>query len=306
MDIYRKKHKKGKDVTYVPDTEHDRNNPKMGRRLDKFLVSEDLNIKETTITHVSDNVYKQELNMVKKFDHGADRLSYNKKKSKVGPGQLDTYLIKTDALDSVIKEVIYEANIHNANIPEITETYIERNRIVTPLLKKLLEINMERKTMNDPAIREDEQEAAIDIINKQDEKLPTMAQLHEINKEISDRVLTEIQNGIIVRVQKEQKALKKKASNELRDITRKLNNMNLKLENNPTVAERQEIAKTQELYNAKYTAFFKRETENQIMFRPLNLEKPTKWFMNLANDQKDTESPALKLRKYCEKYKKHS
>ena len=36
--------------------------------------------------------------------------------------------------------------------------------------------------------------------------------------------------------------------------------MNLKLENNPTLAERQEIAETQELYNAKYTAFFKRET----------------------------------------------
>ena len=79
--------------------------------------------------------------------------------------------------------------------------------------------------------------------------------------------------------------------------------MNLKLENNPTVAERQEIAETQELYNAKYTAFFKRETQNQIMFRQLNLEKPTKWFMNLANDQKDAESPTLKLRKYCDKYK---
>ena len=86
VDIYRRKHKKGKDVTYVPDTEHDRINPKMGRRLDKFLVSEDLNIKESTVTHVSDNFYKQELNMTKKVDHGAVRLTYNKKKSKVGPG----------------------------------------------------------------------------------------------------------------------------------------------------------------------------------------------------------------------------
>ena len=59
---------------------------------------------ETTITHIANNVYKQELKMVKKFDHGAVRLSYNKKKSKVGPGQfkLDPYLIKTGALDSVI------------------------------------------------------------------------------------------------------------------------------------------------------------------------------------------------------------
>ena len=66
---------------------------------------------------------------------------------------------------------------------------------------------------------------------------------------------------------------------------------------------RQEIAETQELYNAKYTAFFRRETENQIMFRQLSLEKPTKWFLNLANDQKDAESPAQKLKKYCDKYK---
>ena len=94
--------------------------------------------------------------------------------------------------------------------------------------------------------------------------------------------------------------MKKKAINELREITRKLNNLNLKLENNPTAAERQEVAETKELYDAKYTAFFKRETENQIMFRRLNLEK---WFVNLANDQKDTESPAQKLKKYCDKYK---
>ena len=39
------------------------------------------------------------------------------------------------------------------------------------------------------------------------------------------------------------------------------------------------------------------------MFRQLNLEKPTKWFMNLANDQKDAESPAQKLKKYCDEYK---
>ena len=57
-----------------------------------------------------------------------------------------------------------------------------------------------------------------------------------------------------MRVQKEQKALKKKASNELREITRKLNNLNLKLENNPTDAERQETVETQELYDSKYTA----------------------------------------------------
>ena len=68
-------------------------------------------------------------------------------------------MIKTGALDSIIKEVIYEANIYNANIPEITETYTERNKIVKPLLQKLLEINLERKTRSDPALREDEEQS---------------------------------------------------------------------------------------------------------------------------------------------------
>ena len=71
IDIYRKKHKKGNAITYVPDTEHNRENPKLGRRLDKFLVSEDLNLKETEILHISDHYYKTNLNMKKKFDHGA-------------------------------------------------------------------------------------------------------------------------------------------------------------------------------------------------------------------------------------------
>ena len=76
-------------------------------------------------------------------------------------------MIKTGALDSIIKEVIYEANIYTANIPEITETYTERNKIVKPLLQKLLEINVERKTRSDPAIREDEEQDAINTINEQ-------------------------------------------------------------------------------------------------------------------------------------------
>ena len=72
MDIYRKKHKTGKEITYVPDTEKNRESPKKG----KFLVSEDLNIKETNITHTSDHFYKQRLNMEKKFDHGSVKTEF--------------------------------------------------------------------------------------------------------------------------------------------------------------------------------------------------------------------------------------
>ena len=39
------------------------------------------------------------------------------------------------------------------------------------------------------------------------------------------------------------------------------------------------------------------------MFKQLNLEKPTKWFLNLSSDKLSTDSPANKLRKYCDKYK---
>ena len=39
------------------------------------------------------------------------------------------------------------------------------------------------------------------------------------------------------------------------------------------------------------------------MFKQLNLEKPTKWFLNLASDKLSTDSPANKLRIYCDKYK---
>ena len=35
----------------------------------------------------------------------------------------------------------------------------------------------------------------------------------------------------------------------------------------------------------------------------LNIEKPTKWFLNLASDKLSNDSPANKLRKYSDKYK---
>ena len=50
---------------------------------------------------------KVQLNMEKKFDPGAVRLSYNRKRTETGPGQfkLDPYLVKTGALDNVVKTI---------------------------------------------------------------------------------------------------------------------------------------------------------------------------------------------------------
>ena len=93
--------------------------------------------------------------MKKKFDHGAVMLLLNKKKTDIGPGQfkLDPYLVSCGALDSVIKEVIYEANIYNSNVPEIVEAYTERNKIAIPLMNELIEIQLQRKKENQPAMR---------------------------------------------------------------------------------------------------------------------------------------------------------
>ena len=305
IDIYRKKFKNGKAITYVPDTEQNRENPKLGRRLDKFLVSEDLNIKESEIIHISDYHYKTQLNMKKKFDHGAVRLLYNKKKPDIGPGQfkLDPYLVSCGALDSVIKEVIYEANIYNSNVPEIVDAYTERNKIAIPLMNKLIEIQKQRKQEENPAIREEEEAIAIETINTADEKLPTISQLQEINKENADRILTEIQNGIITRVKQEQVSMKKAASHELKDLIRKLSDLNSSLEKDNDDDKRKELLETRELYNTKYEQYFKKEAAKTTLFRQLNLEKPTKWFLNLSSDKQSTDSPSNKLRKYCDKYK---
>ena len=76
-------------------------------------------------------------------------------------------------LDIVIKEVIYEANIFNSNIPEIIDAYTERNKTAIPLMNKLIEIQKQRKNEENPGIREDEEVSAINDINKADERLPT-------------------------------------------------------------------------------------------------------------------------------------
>ena len=118
-------------------------------------------------------------------------------------------------------------------MPEIVDAYTERNKIAIPLMNKLIEIQQQRKKEDQPALREDEEAIAIESINTADEKLPTISQLHEINKENADRILTEIQNGIITRVKQEQVSMKKAASNELRDLIRKLSELNKNLEKNP-------------------------------------------------------------------------
>ena len=57
-----------------------------------------------------------------------------------------------------------------------------------------------------------------------------------------------------------------------------------------------------EAFQAEYNNYFRREAEKTTYFRHMNVEKPTKWFLNLANKQKSMESPTTKLRKNGAKY----
>ena len=70
------------------------------------------------------------------------------------------------------------------------------------------------------------------------------------------------------------------------------------MENDLSDESRIEALEAKELYNSKYTSYFKREAAKSSMFNQINLEKTTNWFLNLASDKMSTDSPANKLKKY--------
>ena len=117
-------------------------------------------------------------------------------------------------------------------------------------------------------------------------------------------ILTEIQNGLVTKVKLEQITLKKKAKHELKDILEELDTLNKKLLNQEDQAERQRLEEIKELYDSKYHGYFKKEAEKISIFRHLNVEKPTKWFLNLTSDKMSQDSPSNKLKKTGRKYQK--
>ena len=78
IDIYRHNHPEGRDMTYLKDG-NDRMRLDKGSRLDKFLVTEDLLIKEVKFNHTRDHFYTMEYGMQgHSFDHGSVRMTFNK------------------------------------------------------------------------------------------------------------------------------------------------------------------------------------------------------------------------------------
>ena len=306
-DVFRINNPTKNEATYIPDTEQNRKIYKKGRRLDRFMVSEDLLSCNLKIIHKPDWYYKEMCNLgERRFDHGSVRLLINKERAEVGPGQfkLDPNLIKSGSLDGVIKQLIYEANIYNSEIPEIISAYEERNLIAVPAISAIAGIQKRRKETGNLTTDEDVENTLVLELNAVDEKLPTIEQLQLINRTKAKMILTEIQNGLVTKVKLEQSTQKKKAKQELKHILEELDTLNKKLLDNENIDERQRLEETKELYDSKYHGYFKKEAEKISIFRHLNVEKPTKWFLNLTSDKMSQDSPSNKLKKTGRKYQK--
>ena len=262
-DIYRLKNPNKNEATYMPDTEHNRKIYKRGRRLDRFMISEDLLECNLKIIHKPDWHYQELCNLgERRFDHGSVRLLINKDRAEVGPGQfkLDPNLIKSGSLDGVIKQLIYEANIYNSEIPEIISAYEERNQIEVPAISAIASIRKRRKETGNLTVEEDVENSLIIELNKVDETLPTIEQLQLINTTKASMILTEIQNGLVSKVKLEQISLKKKAKHELKDILEELDSLNKKLLSQDDLAERNRLEEVKELYDSKYHGYFKKRS----------------------------------------------
>ena len=295
-DSYRETYKKGREITYIPDTEHNRSNPRKGRRLDRIMLSQDLIDNNKTVINRRDTVYTQTYKMEHTFDHGSVILTFNEEANDIGPGsfKLDPHLIESGCLDNIVKLMIMEAQIYTTEIPEIINAYEERNAKVDPITKRLTEIqkNREGRLYKN---KTEEENVLIKTLNDLNSTLPTIVQMDQLNKNKAHIVLTLIQNKVITEIKAKQVTIKKEAKNALKNITTTLDKLNRINPETRTEDENRELESEKRKYEQKYTDFFKQECEKDSIFRSLNLEKPTKWFLNLSKSKKQSESPSQKI-----------
>ena len=136
---------------------------------------------------------------------------------------------------------------------------------------------------NNPGLNEEKEFHTLNLIDSQDAKLPRLDFLIDKNKEKADMVLTDIQNSMSTKVKTVQTQLKKDAKNKLNNIIKDLGRLNNELEQTNDEATRDKVLEAREAFQTQYTNHFKREAEKTTYFRTMNLEKPTKWFLNLAS-----------------------
>ena len=198
------------------------------------------------------------------FDPGSVRLLLNKTRADIGPGQfkLDPFLLKSGLLDNVINQVILESHVYTCSIPEIVSAYEERNSKVTPMVEALLAKERERAS-GDPITEEEK----VLLLNIRDEDLvlPTINQLEVINKDVSDKVLCSIQNGVLTQVKAEQSHLLKKRKNELKDIISELHEANKNLDSGNEASQVEAIEKKLSNQNTKNISLGSFQTRNFSM-----------------------------------------
>ena len=125
-------------------------------------------------------------------------------------------------------------------------------------------------------------------------KLPKLNDLIEMNAQKADYVLTEIQSGVTTKVKATQIQLKKEAKNKLRNLIKELGKLNNELEQTEDPDTRERMLEAKEAFQSEYNNHFKREAEKTTYFKQMHVEKPTKWFLNLASKQKTMDSPTKK------------
>ena len=142
----------------------------------------------------------------------------------------------------------------------------------------------------------------LNLINLQDAGLPRLDLLIERNKNKADLVLTDIQNSMGRKVKSVQIQVKKEAKNKLNNLIKELGRLNNELEQTEDDTTRDRVLEAREAFQTQYNNNFRREADKTTYFKQMNVEKPTKWFLNLASKQKTIESPSNKLKKNGKKY----
>ena len=84
--------------------------------------------------------------------------------------------------------------------------------------------------------------------------------------------------------------LKKAAKNKLKTLIKDLDGLNNELEQTEDEATRNRMLEAREAFQSQHSNHFRREAVKTTYFKQMNLEKPTKWFLNLASKQKTIES----------------
>ena len=73
--------------------------------------------------------------------------------------------------------------------------------------------------------------------------------------------------------------------------------MNNELEQTNDDATRDRVPEAREAFQTQYNNYFRRVAKKTTYFKQMNVEKPTKFILNLASKQKTIESPSNKLKK---------